>query len=169
MLGKRRLAGTGLAAMMVSGLLLAAPQAAFGLSRECRPFTGGFRVTSQQVRWSTVQPFDGVNGTSKPTKVTWTVDRSETREYEVSGEVGFDALFDFLKLNVNGRIMKSWTSSIGESLEATMPPHSSAHGVYQVGMQYASGQQWSCDLHGKRQWRPYKATAPFGHRFVRTR
>lgn len=168
MRSKRWVAAGGLAAM-VGTLVFAAPEPAFGSGRECRSFTSGFRVSRQHVRWTTVQPFEAVNGTSKPTAVTWTVTRSESRSYEVAGEVGFDALFDFLKVNVNGRMMRDWTSSVGESLQATMRPHSSAHGVYQVGVQHASGSQWYCDLQGRRRWQPYKASAPFGHRFVRTR
>jgi hypothetical protein len=155
--------------MMVTALVVAGPpRAAFGAAQPCRPWTRGFDIEEQHVEWRTLETFNAVNGTSKETSVTWTVSRSHSRSYEVSGQVDVDSLFDFLKVSVSSKIMRSWTSAVGESLTATMPPHSRAHGVYQVGLQHASGSEWLCDLQGRRQRTPYAASAPAGRRFVRT-
>lgn len=168
MRGRRMVAASSLA-VMVGGLVLGSPGRALGAGRECRSQTSGYKVATKNVKWTTVEAFDAINGSSKPSSVTWTVSRSETRSYEVSGEVGVDGLFNFLKLNVNGGIKRSWTSEVGESFQAQVPPRSRARGVYQVGVQHASGSQWYCDLQGRRHWQPYTASAPFGNRFVRTR
>jgi hypothetical protein len=167
MRGSRTFAAGSLA-LMVGTLVVGAPRPALGSARECRSQTKGFQVAGQHVKWTTVQAFQAVNGSNKPSSVTWTVSRSESRSYEVSGNVGIDGLFDFLSINVNGAIQRSWSSTIGESLEASVPARSKARAVYQVGVQHVSGSQWYCDLKGQRHWQRYTASAPFGHRFVRT-
>lgn len=164
----RRMLAAGSLAIMVSGLVLATPGRAMGAAGKCKPLSSGYEVASKKVKWTTVERFAAVNGTSKPTTVTWSVTRSETRSYSVSGDVGVDDLFHFLKLNVNSRIERSWTSTIGERVEATIPPHSRARVVYQVGVQHVSGSQWYCGFDGKRHRTPYEASAPFGTRLVRT-
>jgi hypothetical protein len=165
----RRMLAAGSLAVMVSGLVLATPGRALGSAPKCRPLSSGFDVATKKVKWTTVERFDAINGSSKPSAVTWTVTRSESRSYTVSGEVGVDALFDFLRVSVNSGIERSWTSAVGQSFRAAIPPHSRALGVYQVGVQHASGSQWYCDFQGKKHRTPYKASAPFGTRFIRTR
>ena len=168
MVGRTLKTAGSLVVLLATLVVVASSTPAVGAPQSCRPWTHGFTVAEHHVDWSTLKAFDATNGSSKQTSVTWTVIQSYSRGYEVSGQVEADSLFDFLKVSLNSAIMRTWTSTVGEGLTAQMPPHSSAHAVYQVGIQYVSGSEWSCDIGGRRQWTPYSASAPVGHRFVRT-
>lgn len=81
-----------------------------------------FNVSDTRIAWNTLDT---------PASTTFTSSQSRTFTLGVSGSMAIK-LGPWLTVNLGGSVTTSWTTSIGVSITATVPPHSTVRGEYGV-------------------------------------
>lgn len=117
-----------------------------------------------------LETFRSVNNSGEPTQFRWTVTQTESREWEVGGEAGisWENLFVKIKGDINGDIVRTYTSSTSHFLSGTVAPHSVATGAYYFGIQHVAGYTQKCQEGGRLGSKQhFKFSAPTGHVFRR--
>jgi hypothetical protein len=126
-------------------------------------------ITGHSETRDVLERFRSENRSNSRTNFEWVVSKEETREYHVGGVAGgeWNAIFLKVKAEVNGEVVKKFTSSTSTRISGEMAPHSVATGSYAFRLESFDGYALDCVGGRERNRRPFSGEAPSSYVFSR--